>query len=318
MNSRSASEWLKAYGGVHQELTSKGFKPKLQTLENEASTELKSYFKEDDVEDQLVPPHCHRHNVAENVIRTFKDNFGLGMASAYHDFPLHLWDRILPQAEITLDLLRTSRQHPQLSAAAHFHGMIDYNKTAFAPPGCKISAHEKPPQRRTWAPHGQLGCSLVPAMHHYRCQKNYISSTASKRIVDTLDFAPHNSPMPQIYSMDRLLMATNDMNDASKHPHPYVPFTKIGDDTITVLSQLATIFKNKFQKPSAPEIIQSPIKAAENKQPSALIQPILTSPMNHNYQTRSQSHRINTSQHPQPTPLSLKTRHYFRGWSHQR
>jgi hypothetical protein len=37
MRSRSASEWVKAYDLIHQELTSKGFKPKLQTLDNEAS-----------------------------------------------------------------------------------------------------------------------------------------------------------------------------------------------------------------------------------------------------------------------------------------
>jgi hypothetical protein len=45
--------------------------------------------------------------------------------------------------------------------------------------------------------------------------------------------------------------------------------------------------KNKFHKPSALELIQAPVKAAENKQPSALVQPILTSPMKYNYQTRS-------------------------------
>jgi hypothetical protein len=57
-----ASECLKSYGGIHQELRSKGFKPKLQTLDNEASAALKSYFTENDVEYQLVPPHCHRRN----------------------------------------------------------------------------------------------------------------------------------------------------------------------------------------------------------------------------------------------------------------
>jgi hypothetical protein len=36
MKSRSASEWVKAYDSVHQELTVKGVKPKLQTLDNEA------------------------------------------------------------------------------------------------------------------------------------------------------------------------------------------------------------------------------------------------------------------------------------------
>jgi hypothetical protein len=111
---------------------------------------------------------------------------------------MHLWDRLLPQAEITLNLLRTSRLHPQLSAAAHYHGLVDYNKTSFAPPGCNIIAHDKPGKRRAWAPHGQHGYSLGPAMHHYRCQNVYISTTASERIVDTLELFPHNYQMPQL------------------------------------------------------------------------------------------------------------------------
>jgi hypothetical protein len=68
MKSRSASEWVKAYDHIHQELTDKGFKPKLQTLDNESSTALKHLFATNDVEYQLVPPHCHCHNADERVI----------------------------------------------------------------------------------------------------------------------------------------------------------------------------------------------------------------------------------------------------------
>jgi hypothetical protein len=134
MKSRSASEWVKAYDHIHQELTAKGFKPKLQTLDNEASAALKHFFTTNDVEYQLVPPHCHRRNAAEGSIRTFKEHFVAGLSSLDPTFPLHMWDRLLPQAEITLNLLRTSILHPQLSAAVHFHGFVDYNKTYFAPP----------------------------------------------------------------------------------------------------------------------------------------------------------------------------------------
>jgi hypothetical protein len=141
MKYRSASEWVKAYDTVHQEVAVKGFKPKLQTLDNEASTALKNFFTVNDINYQLVPPHCHRRNATERSIRTFKEHFVAGLSSVDPAAPLHLWDRLLPQAEITLNLLRTSRLHPQLSAAAHFHGLVDYNKTAFAPPGCKIIAH---------------------------------------------------------------------------------------------------------------------------------------------------------------------------------
>jgi hypothetical protein len=234
----------------------------------------------------------------------FQGKFVSGLASLDPDLPLHLWDHLLPQEEMTLNLLRKSRQYPQLSAAAHYHGMVDYNTTAFSPPGCNIIAHEKPSQRRSWAPHGQHGYSLGPAMHHYRCNNVYISPTASERIVDTLEFFPHNSPMPQISSTERLLMAANEMTDALKHTHPDIPFAQVGDYTITALEKLAAIFKNKFQKPLAPEIIQAPLKAAENKQPAALAQPIVTSRMKHNYQTRSQKPtNVNPSRN---SPLLLR------------
>jgi hypothetical protein len=141
MKSWSASEWVKACDQIDRELTSKGFKPKLQTLDNEASAALKNFFTANDVEYQLVPPHCHRRNAAERAIRNLKEQFMAGLSLVDPTFPLHLWDRLLPQAEITLNLLRNSRLHPQLSAAAHFHGLVDYNKTAFVPPGCKIIAH---------------------------------------------------------------------------------------------------------------------------------------------------------------------------------
>jgi hypothetical protein len=153
MKSRSASGWVKTCDHIHQELTAKGFKPKLQTLDNEASAALKNFFTTNDVEYQLVSPNCHRRNAAERSIRTFKEHFVAGLSSVDPKFRLHLWDRLLPQATLTLNLLRTSKLHPQLSAAAHFHGLVDYNKTSFSPPGCKIIAHEKPAKRQTWAPH---------------------------------------------------------------------------------------------------------------------------------------------------------------------
>jgi hypothetical protein len=76
-------------------------------------------------------------------------------------------------------------------------------------------------------------------------------------------------------------MAANDMANSLKHPQPEVPFTQVKDYTITAVAQLSAIFKNKFQKPPAPELIQAHLKATENTHPSALAHPILTSPMQH-------------------------------------
>ena len=101
---------------------------------------------------------------------------------------MHLWDKLLPQAEITLNLLRTSRTHPKISSYTHQNGPFDFNRTPLAPPGTKIILHEKPKQRQTWAPHGLEGWYLGPAMDHYRCYHVYVPSTRSTCIVDTIEF----------------------------------------------------------------------------------------------------------------------------------
>jgi hypothetical protein len=126
-------------------------------------------------------------------------------------------------------------------------------------------------------------------MHHYRCQNVYISTTASERIVDTLEFFPHNYQIPQLSSTDRLLMAAKDMTNALQNPHPEVPFASVGDDTISALADLAAIFKLKLQQtpspmPQAvpPTVFPRPCLAESSNQ-------ILSSPMPISRQTRSQT-----------------------------
>jgi hypothetical protein len=85
-------------------------------------------------------------------------------------------------------------------------------------------------------------------MNHYRCHNVYITASASERIVDTLEFFPHNSTMPQMSSTDRILVAAQEMIDALKHLHPNIPFDFIGDDIITALDKLSEIFTRKFRK----------------------------------------------------------------------
>ena len=98
-------------------------------------------------------------------------------------FPIAEWDRLLFQAELTLNLLK-------LSADAYLNGNFDFNKTPLAPPGTKVVIHLKPDQRASWSYHGEEGWYVGPSMEHYRCVKCYIPSTARERDVDTLQFFP--------------------------------------------------------------------------------------------------------------------------------
>jgi len=113
---------------------------------------------------QLVPPHDHRRNMVEKAIQTFKAHF-IRLCGADKDFPLHLWDRLLPQAEHTLNMLRRSKVTPTVSAFAFLWGEHDYNANPFAPLGCKVEAHVTPGTRETWAAHTTSGYYIGNACH---------------------------------------------------------------------------------------------------------------------------------------------------------
>ena len=171
MASKSGPDILAAYKRAHTLLSSRSLRPQLQRLDNEASTALQQYMHSEHVDFQLAPPHVHRRNAAEKAIRTFKNHLIAGLCSTDKAFPLNLWDRLLPQALISLNLLRASRISPLLSAYAHVHGAFDYNRTPLAPPGTRVLIHEKPSVRRTWSPHAVDGWYLGPAPRHYRCYR---------------------------------------------------------------------------------------------------------------------------------------------------
>jgi hypothetical protein len=119
---RTEPELLKAFQVMEQELVDRGLKPKLMKLDNEASKLLKDNLYHQNITFQLVPPYSHRCNSVERAIRSFKDHLIAGLCSTYKSFPMHLWDIILPQAVLTLNMLITSRINPKLSAATHIFG----------------------------------------------------------------------------------------------------------------------------------------------------------------------------------------------------
>jgi hypothetical protein len=138
IKNNKAAELLRSFQVMEQKFTSRGLKPKLMTLDNEASTLLKYYLHDQDIHFQLVPPYCHRRNAAERAIRSFKDHLIAGLCSIDKAFSMHLWDRLLPQAILTLNMLRTSRINPKISSATHLDGQYQYNRAPMATPGTRI------------------------------------------------------------------------------------------------------------------------------------------------------------------------------------
>ena len=142
-------------------------KPSTWVMDNECSTDLKAALNKEKIDWQLVPPHNHRANAAERGIQTFKHHFKACLATIDPDFPMREWDRLLVQAELTLNLLRSSRVNPKLFAYAYLFGQFDYNKTPLVPPGTKVVAHTKTSKRASWELNGEQGWYVGPSPDHY-------------------------------------------------------------------------------------------------------------------------------------------------------
>ena len=53
-----------------------------------------------------------------------------------------MWDRLLEQAEMNLNMLRASRCNPKLSAYNYISDTHDFNKVPLAPLGTKVVIHK--------------------------------------------------------------------------------------------------------------------------------------------------------------------------------
>jgi hypothetical protein len=247
---RTAPELLKAFQVMEQELVARGLKAKLMKLDNEASKLLKTYLHQQNITFKLVPPYSQRRNAAERVIGSFKDNLIAGLCSTDKSFPMHLWDILLPQTVITLNMLRTSRINPKLSASTHIDGQYYFNRAPMAPPGTRIIVHETPSRRRTWAPHGQDGWYIGPALEHYRCYTVYINKTRGERVAETVDFFPENFKLPFPSTQELATKAATELTHALLHPQPAGPFFKVGDEQTLALKRLADIFEGATRQKS--------------------------------------------------------------------
>ena len=114
---------------------------KKNVLDNEFSTNMKELIRKE-CKLELMPPGCHCQNMAELSIKAFKHNFIAILSGVNVTFPMALWDKLLPQAEVTLNLLRQSQKIPTVSTHAHLHGNFDYNRIPLSSLGCAVQLHE--------------------------------------------------------------------------------------------------------------------------------------------------------------------------------
>jgi hypothetical protein len=111
-------------------------------MDNQATWHIKKILTGNNCKLQIVKPHNHHVNAAKWAIQTFKGAFIAALTTTNSDFPLQLWDLLIPQVEDTLNMLRASCVDPSKSAYEILNGPYDWNSYPLAPLGCKAVVYK--------------------------------------------------------------------------------------------------------------------------------------------------------------------------------
>ena len=103
----------------------------------------------------MVPQNAHRRNIAERAIRTFKAHFTSVLDGVYPTFPKFMWDKLLVQTELTINLLRQATLNPSMSAWEYFNGAFEFTATPLGPIGFNLIIHTTKNKRKLWDHRGR-------------------------------------------------------------------------------------------------------------------------------------------------------------------
>jgi hypothetical protein len=204
--SKSDCHCIAAYNTIMTCLAARGLSVDLQILDNEAIFAYKEAitFKWN-VTFQLVPPDMYCPIWVERAICTFKDHFLANLAGVDSAFPPYLWDLLLPQAELTLNLFQQATLNPQISARDFFQGPFNFNKTPLGPVGCCILIHAKPASCRSWDFCAKNGFYIGPALESCRCFELVNADTKSKVFFNTVKLRHSYLSVPAPSTEDQIV-----------------------------------------------------------------------------------------------------------------
>jgi hypothetical protein len=285
-----------AYKENFDMLEKKGFKVKLNIMDNQATKHIKKFLTEHERALQLVEPGNKRLNASERAIQTGKDALLAALATTDSEFPLQLWDRLTPQVQDCLNLMRASRSNPAISAYEALNGPYDWNRYPLAPLGCKAVIYEDASTRGSWAPRGVDGWYLGPSKDHYRCHHYYIPETRAYRISGSSELFPQHCQLPNLTPLQHLRALTQELTEE----------TRIAAQTQQgrrVLQQLQTNLTNIIN-PSTAQTEEQRVRLLEQERQQRVIDdtPIITIPRITDAQPIMQSRNPTAKRNLKQTP----------------
>jgi hypothetical protein len=109
------TKMIRTYKALLLQLKRAGIVPKKHVLDNEVSENMKNHICDRcKLEMELVTQGCHRCNAAKVAIHNFKAHFLCTLGGVANNFPPNLWDWLLPQIKIMINLIWQSYATPNV------------------------------------------------------------------------------------------------------------------------------------------------------------------------------------------------------------
>jgi hypothetical protein len=192
-------------------LTPKGYRPRLNVMDNQATKQIKKFLTKEECKLQLIKTHNHRVNAAERAIQTFKDAFIAALGTTNQDFPLHLWNKITPQVINMLNMMHTLCNHPTKAAYKILNNPYNWNCYHHAPLSCKAVIYKDGDTRGLWASRGINGWYLGSSIDHYRWDLYYVPDTWGYRISGSIKLFPQHCQLPDMSPHQHLQALTKEL-----------------------------------------------------------------------------------------------------------
>ena len=186
--------------------------PKFIRTDQETSALTRRAFADANLIPQYVPPRSHRGLKAERYLQTVKAHLLSCFHSVSPDYPAAHWAKLLPQIQLTLNILVPSKANPAISAYEWVHGhKYDFHHHPFGPPGCSVLAHVKVEGRASFDDRASTAWYLGPTTDGTRLHAVLSKETLRPAQSNQLVWQPHQIQPPRYDHHTAIAAAIHDL-----------------------------------------------------------------------------------------------------------
>ena len=192
--------------------------------------------------------------------QTFNSHFKSILRGVANNFPLNKWDTLLPQAELTCNLLHQSNIAPNVSVKAYTFRTHDFNCMPLVHLGCAVQIHVKMSRFQSWAVNSVDGWYLRTSAKTYRSYDVWVNRIGSVRSTDTVFFKHKHITNPTVTPGEAIVHTAKELTEALKGNVP----GSLRDTSLEELARVEQIFAQKAQShKSMSKVVEQPPRVRE-------------------------------------------------------